>query len=79
MKVMYADDLAIIAKSKQELQEVLEEWKGVFEKQGLRMNVEKTEIMWVGHQREEEEEMFLFDPSYISHNTYVSMLNYNFK
>ena len=52
-KVMYADDLAIIAESKQELQEVLEEWKGVFEKHGLRMSLEKTEVMWVGQQREE--------------------------
>ena len=52
-KMMYADDLAIIAESKQELQEVLEEWKGVFEKHGLRMSLEKTEVMWVGHQREE--------------------------
>ncbi|KAI0241971.1 hypothetical protein LSAT2_015443 [Lamellibrachia satsuma] len=52
-KMMYADDLAIIAESKQDLQEVLEEWKGVFEKHGLRMSLEKTEVMWVGHQREE--------------------------
>ena len=52
-KMMYADDLAIIAESKQDLQEVLEEWKGVFEKYGLRMSLEKTEVMWVGHQREE--------------------------
>ena len=52
-KMMYADDLAIIAESKQELQEVLEEWKGVFKKHGLRMSLEKTEMMWVGHQREE--------------------------
>ena len=51
-KMMYADDLAIIAKSKQDLQEVLEEWKGVFEKHGLRMSLEKIEV-WVGHQREE--------------------------
>ena len=50
-KMMYADDL--IAESKQELQEVLEEWKGVFEKHGLRMSLEKTEVMWAGHQREE--------------------------
>ena len=50
---MYADDLAIIAESKQELQEVLEEWKGVYKKHGLRMSLEKTEVMWVGHQREE--------------------------
>ena len=41
-KTMYADDLAIIAESKQELQEVLEEWKGVFEKHGLCMSWEKT-------------------------------------
>ena len=50
---MYADDLAIIAESKQELEEVLEEWKGVFEKHRLRMSLEKTEVMWVGRQREE--------------------------
>ena len=31
---MYADDLAKIAENKQELQEVLEEWKGVFKKHG---------------------------------------------
>ena len=52
-KMMYADDLAIIAEIKQELHEVMEEWKGVFEKHGLRMSVEKKKIMWVGHQREE--------------------------
>ena len=52
-KMMYADYLAMIAESKQELQEVLEEWKGVFKKHGLRMSLEKTEVMWVGHQREE--------------------------
>ena len=50
---MYADDLAIIAESKQDLQEVLEEWKGVFKKHGLRMSLEKTEVVWVGHHREE--------------------------
>ena len=52
-KMMYADDLAITAESKQDLQEVLEEWKGVFEKHGLRMGLEKTEVIWVEHQREE--------------------------
>ena len=46
-KVMYANDLAMIADNKQELQEVLEEWKGVFIKPGLRMSREKTEVMWV--------------------------------
>ena len=46
-KVMYANDLTVIADNKQELQEVLEEWKGVFKKPGLRMSREKTEVMWV--------------------------------
>ena len=41
------------ADNKQELQEVLEEWKGVFKKHGLKMSLEKTEVMWVGHQRED--------------------------
>ena len=50
-KMVYADDLAIIAESKQELQEVLEEWKRVFKNHGLGMSVEKTGVMWVGHQR----------------------------
>ena len=52
-KVMYADVLAMIADSKPELQEVLEEWKGVSKKHGLRMSREKTEVIWVGHQRED--------------------------
>ena len=52
-KMKYADHLATIAESKQELHEGLEEWKGVFKKHGLGMSLEKTEVMWVGHQREE--------------------------
>ena len=33
-KGMYANDLAMMADKKQELQEVLEEWKRVFKKHG---------------------------------------------
>ena len=51
--MLYANDLAMTADNKQELQEVLAEWKGVFKKHGLRMSLEKTEVMKVGHQREE--------------------------
>ena len=46
-KEMYANDLAMIADKKQELQEVLQEWKGVFKKEGPIMSREKTEEMWV--------------------------------
>ena len=51
-KMLYANYLAMIADSKQELQEVLEEWKGVFKKHGLRMRREKTEVMWLEYQRD---------------------------
>ena len=50
---MYAEYLVIIAEGKQELQEVLDDWKGVFKKHEMRMSLEKTEVMWVGNQREE--------------------------
>ena len=36
-----------------ELQEILEEWKGLFTRHGLKLNLEKTEVLHIGHQREE--------------------------
>ena len=46
-QMMYANDLSKIAESKQELQEVLEEWKGVFEKHGLREPGEdRNDVGW---------------------------------
>ena len=52
-KIMYADDLVIIAEHREELQGTLEEWNDMFKKHGLKMNLDKTEVMWVGKQREE--------------------------
>ena len=55
-KLLYADDLALVANGKQELQETMEEWNGLFIKQGLKkLNQEKTEVLHIGHQREELE------------------------
>ena len=42
-KRLYADDLALVANGKQELQETLEDWNGLFTRHGLH----------IGHQREE--------------------------
>ena len=50
-KLLYADDLALVANGKQELQETLEEWNGLFTRHRLKINVEKT--LHIGHQREE--------------------------
>ena len=52
-KLLYADDLALVANGKQELQETLEEWNGLFARHGLKINVEKTEVLHICHQREE--------------------------
>ena len=49
-KLLYADDLALVANGKQEL---LEEWNGLFTRHGLEINVEKTEVLHIGLQREE--------------------------
>ena len=49
-KILYADDIAVVADDKENLQKKLQEWSNTFRKQGLRMNLEKTEVMWIGEQ-----------------------------
>ena len=52
-KLLYADHLAPVANCKQELQETMEEWNGLFTKHGLKLNLQKTEVLHIGHQWEE--------------------------
>ena len=52
-KLLYADDLSLFANGKHELQEILEEGNGFFTRQGLKLNLKKTEVLHIGHQREE--------------------------
>ena len=52
-KLLYADDLVLVANGKHELQETLGEWNGLFIKHGLKLNLDKREVMHIGHQREE--------------------------
>ena len=42
-----------MANGKQELQETLEEWNKLFTRNGLKINLEKTEVLHIGNQREE--------------------------
>ena len=42
-----------MANGKQELQETMEEWNRFYIKHGLKLNLEKTEVLHMGHQREE--------------------------
>ena len=52
-KLLYADDLALVANGKQELQETLLERNGLFTRHGLKLSLQKTEVLHIGHQREE--------------------------
>ena len=49
-KVLYVEDLAVVADNKEDLQKTLQEWSNTFRKHGLRMNLEKTKVMWIGEQ-----------------------------
>ena len=49
-KLLNVDDLAVVADNKEDLQKTLQEWSNTFRKHGLRMNLEKTEVMWIGEQ-----------------------------
>ena len=51
-KIMYADDIVIVAEHREELQGALEEWNEML-KHGLKINLDNTEMMWVGKHREE--------------------------
>ena len=52
-KLLYGDYLALVANGKHELQETLEEWNGLFTRHGLKLSLEKTEVLHIGRQREE--------------------------
>ena len=51
-KLIYADDLALVVNGKQELQESLEEWNGLFTRHGLKIKQEDGSAH-IGHHREE--------------------------
>ena len=50
-RMLYVDDLSAVVESRQEMQEVLGEWKEAFRKHELKMSMEKTEVMRVRQQR----------------------------
>ena len=45
--------LAVVADGEANLQEQLIEWKDMFSRLGLRVCLEKTQVIWVGHRRKE--------------------------
>ena len=43
--ILYAHELPVMADNKEDQQKALQEWNNTFRKHGLRMNLEKTEVM----------------------------------
>ncbi|VDO53507.1 unnamed protein product [Haemonchus placei] len=46
--IIYADDIALIAESRKEVQDKLQKWQRVLAENGLRLNVEKTKFLSSG-------------------------------
>ena len=53
LKLLYADDLIVVADSEADLQERLVDWKEIFGKYGLTVSLDKTEMLWVGQQKKD--------------------------
>ena len=51
METVYADDLAVIAKTEEELIKRLNEWKENVESKGMRVNMNKTKVMISGERQ----------------------------
>ena len=47
-ELLYADDLAVIAETQEELIKRLNEWKNNVESKGMRVNMNKTKVMISG-------------------------------
>ena len=50
-ELLYADDLAVIAETEEELIKRLNEWKDNVESKGMRVNMNKTKLMVSGERR----------------------------
>ena len=50
-KLIYPNDLAVVADSEADLQERLVEWKENFGRHGLRVSLEKTGVLWAWHHK----------------------------
>ena len=54
-KLLYADDMVVLPSEERELERKLNEWNKEFTKHGMKINLGKTEVMWVSSRRKEIE------------------------
>ena len=55
LKILIINTELLVADREADLQERLVDWKEIFGKHGLRVSLEKTEVLWVGHQKKDIE------------------------
>ena len=56
MELLYADDLVLIAETKELLLEKVRKWRQGMEKKGLRVNAGKTKVMWCQVSKDQAED-----------------------
>lgn len=49
----YADDVAVIGDAAKQLQQEMEKWNGVLERNGLNVNKDKVEVVHLGRRGED--------------------------
>ena len=54
-ELLYADDLVLLAESEVDLKEKLKNWKVMMEAKGMKVNLAKTKVMWMGSRKDHME------------------------
>jgi Reverse transcriptase (RNA-dependent DNA polymerase) len=53
-ELLNADDLVLMAQSENDIKEKLRKWKGTLESKGMKVNIEKTKVLWKNSDNQKE-------------------------
>ena len=67
----YADDIAQTARSKHQLEQIMERWNNAFVQYGLKLSINKTEYMAVTRQQHHQEDFMIGEHSIKQTNTFA--------
>jgi len=70
-ELLYADDLAVIAETEEELIKRLSEWKDNIESKGMRVNINKTKVMISGERQKVRENAVVVPLPFMKPNTHT--------
>ena len=72
--MMYADDVVLCARTKEEVEQTLETWRGVMEDRGLKISRTKTEYLRCGPEQNQGEEHLMLDEERIERSNWFKYL-----